>query len=132
MAHHNSQQNNNTYGPGHVWNSLTPQLPPQINNQQQQQDIHATNTKNIGVISSQPISLASSVSSTSSIGSTSSQVRTEDKLFDQIEDMIRDYMRDPNRHYIHCRVLQWTLDDDDDLSEKFSAVIVINPPTSKN
>ncbi len=135
MAQHNSQQNNNPNGSGPVCDALTPPLTaPQINSQQQQQQqmaIH-TNNNNVEVISSQPMSLTpSSPSSLSSIsiGSTSSQVRTEDKLFDKIEDMMCEYMREPTRHYLHCRVLRWYLEDD--LSHQFSAVVVINPPTSK-
>jgi len=134
MSQHNSQQNNNPHGAGPVWNALTPPLTaPQINIQQEQQQmaIH-TNNNNIEVISSQPMSLTpSSPSSLSSIsiGSTSSQVRTEDELFDKIEDMMCEYMRVSTRHYLHCRVLRWYLEDD--LSHQFSAVVVINPPTSK-
>jgi hypothetical protein len=135
MAQHNSQQNDNAYASLLVWNTLTPPLTAsQINSQQQQQmPIHANNNNNIEVISSQPMSLmSSSLSSTSSlsIGSTSSQVRTEDQLFDKIEDMMCEYMREPTRHYLHCRVLRWYLEND--VSHQFSAVVVINPPTSRN
>ncbi len=81
MADHNSQQKNNPYVSIHIRNSLTPSSTTRINSQQQQQSIHVNN--NIGVLSSQPTSLVSSGSS-SSIGSTSSDVRTEDRLFDKI------------------------------------------------
>ena len=132
MAHQNSQQNNNPIGSNNVWNPFTPPLTGvQNNNQQQQQQqqlaIHSNNSSQL--ISSQPVSLASWSSSTS-IGSTSPEVRVEDKLFDKIEDMICDYMRESNRHYLHCRVLRWYLDDDS--SRQFSAVVIINPPTTKN
>jgi len=136
MAHHNSQQNNNLNGSVPVWNALTPPLTaPQINSQQQQQQqmpIHANNNNNIEVISSQSMSLTSCSSlgsSMTSIESTSPEVKTEDEFFDKIEDMLCDYMRESNRHYLHCRVLRWTLEDD--LSRQFSAVVVINPPTSR-
>ena len=140
MAHHNSQQNNNLHGSGHLLNLLTPPLTAPINNQQQQQQqqqqlaIHVNN--NIEVTSSQSVSLPSSGSSLTSSGSstsmesTSPEVKTADELFDKIEDMICDYMREPNRHYLHCRVLRWCLEDDQ--SRRFSAVVIINPPTANN
>jgi hypothetical protein len=130
MAHQNSQHNNNPIGSNNVWNPLTPPLTGVQNNSQQQQQqmaIHSNNSSQL--ISSPSVSLASWSSSTS-IGSTSPEVRVEDKLFDKIEDMIRDYMRESNRHYLHCRVFRWSLDED--LSRQFSAVVVINPPTTKN
>jgi hypothetical protein len=107
--------------PMHIENSLT------NSEQKQPLSIDANNNNNIEVPSSQATSLASSGSS---IGSTSSNVRTEDGLFDKIEDMISDYMCESKRHYLHCRVLRWTLEDDP--SCQFSAVIVINPPIRKN
>ena len=133
MAHHNSQPNNNPNGSGHVWSSLTPPLTAPMNNEQQQQQqlaIHVDNNNNMEVISSQSVSFSSSGSSISSQSSRSSEEKSMDKLFDKIEDMICDYMREPKRHYLHCRVLRWRLDDD--LSRQFSAVVVINPPTTKN
>jgi hypothetical protein len=57
-------------------------------------------------------------------------VKTEDELFDKIEDMICEYMRDSRRHYLQHRVLQWYLDNDP--LHQFSAVVVINPPTIKD
>jgi hypothetical protein len=133
MAHHNSQQNNNPNGPGHVWSSLTPPLTAPIINQQQQQQqhqvtIHASSPNNMAVISSQPMS--SWGSSITSHSSRSSQEKSIDDLFDKIEDMICDYMRDSKRHYLHCRVLRWSIEDD--LTRQFSAVVVINPPTPKS
>lgn len=62
--------------------------------------------------------------------STSTDVRTEDQLFDKIEDIISDYMLESSRHYLQCRVLRWS--PDDDLSRVFTAVVVINPPTTRN
>ena len=143
MAHQNSQENNQRHGSGHVWNPLTPPSTVQVNNHQQQQQhlvIQGDDNNNIRTISSQSassVSLGSSQSvsltssgSLTSMESTSSQTKTEDEIFDKIEDMICDYMREPNRHYLHCRVLRWRLEND--LSRQFSAVIVINPPTYKN
>ncbi len=93
-------------------------------------DIHNDTSIIMGKSSaSQPTSLLSSGSS-SSIGSTSSVIRREDKLFDQIEDLICEYMRESDRHYLHCRVLRWGLDDQDLPRRQFSAVIVINPPVT--
>lgn len=113
-------------------NSLTPPLTAPTNIQQQQLHQLVTNgdnnNNNSRSISSQSMSLTSSLSS-ASMDSTSSEVKTQDKLFDQIEDMMCEYMREPSRHYLHCRVLRWCLDDD--LSQQFSAVVVINPPTNK-
>jgi hypothetical protein len=132
MVHHNSQENKNYHGSHHVCNSQSLPSKPQINSQQQQQQSVSTNNNNnendMEVISSQSVSLTSSESS-NSMESTSSQVKTEDELFDKIEDMICEYMRESNRHYLHCRVLRWSLDED--LSCQFSAVIVINPPITK-
>ena len=134
MAHHNSQPNNNPNGPGHVWSSFTPPLTDPINNQQQTQQqqvaIHTSSPNNVVVISSQPLSLPSWGSSISSQSSRSSQEKSIDELFDKIEDMICDYMRDSTRHYLHCRVLRWSLEDD--LTRQFSAVVVINPPAPKH
>ena len=131
MSQHNSQQDNTPNGSGHVWPSLTPPLTAQINNQQQQQQLAINaNYNNMEVISSQPLSLSSWGSSISSQSSRSSEDKSMDELFDKIEDMICDYMRESKRHYLHCRVLRWSLDDD--LSRQFSAVVVINPPTIKN
>jgi hypothetical protein len=134
MSQYNSQQNNTPDGSGHVWPSLTPPLTTQINNQQQQQPqqqqqlgINANNN-NMEVISSQPLSLPSWGSSISSQSSRNSEDKSMDELFDKIEDMICDYMRDTNRHFLHCRVLRWNLDDYP--SRRFSAVVVINPPTT--
>lgn len=132
MAHQNSQQNNNHHDLHLSWNSLTPPLTAPNNNQQQQQPNQANNNNNnhnIGVILSQPLSLASSQSSIS-IQSTNSQVKIDDKLFDKIEDILCDYMREPDRHYLHCRVLRWTLEEDQ--SRLFTAVVIINPPTIQN
>ncbi len=130
MTHPNDPQNNNPYGSNLVWNSHTPPLTPQliIQQQQQQQPVHANKNNDMEVISSQSTLLISSgTSSSSSTESTSPEVKTEDELFDKIEDMICDYMRQPSRHYLHCRVLHCYLDDN--LSSQFNAIIIINPPS---
>ena len=129
MVQHNSQQKDKPNGLGHVRSSLTLPLPSQINNQQQQLAIHA-NYNNIIVraVSSQPSSLASSGSS-SSMQSRSPEVKDADELFDRIEDMICEYMRDPSRNHFDSRVLGWYLDDNE--SRLFSVVILIKPPTNE-
>jgi len=128
MAHHNSQQNNHPYASSDLWKSLTPPLTAPIHGQQQQQVAIHANNNNSEVTSSQSTSFTSSSSGSSmtSIESTSPQVKTEDELFDKIEDIMCEYMRESDRHYLHCRVLRWCLEDD--LSRQFSAVVVINPP----
>ena len=127
MAH----QNNNHHDILHPRNSLTPPSTAQLNNQQQQLVNRANNnnSNNVGVILSQPLSLASSQSSISTAAA-NSQVKTEDELFDKIEDILCDYMRQPDRHYLHCRVLRWGLEEDQ--SRLFTAVVIINPPTIEN
>ena len=130
MVHPNSQQNNNHRDLQQSWNSLTPPLTAQLNNQQQQANqANNINTNNVEVILSQPLSLASSQSSIST-ASTNLQVKTEDELYDKIEDILGDYMREPDRHYLHCRVLRWRLEEDQ--SRLFTAVVIINPPSIEN
>ena len=130
MVHQNSQQNNDHHDLQQSSNSLTPSLTAQLNNQQQQANQASNNnSNNVAVILSQPLSLVSSQSSIST-ASTNSQVKTEDELFDKIEDILCDYMRQPDRHYLHCRVLRWGLEEDQ--SRLFTAVVIINPPTIEN
>jgi hypothetical protein len=127
MADHHSQQKCNTnYDSNHSQNIFTPLLTPQVHSQQQ--SIIDMNANNIETRLSQAASLVS-LDSTSSIGSTSSAVRKEDKVFDQIEDIISDYMRDSDRHFLQCRVLRWYMDED--RSRQFTAIVVINPPITK-
>jgi len=144
MTHPNNSQNNHLYGSNLVWNSHTPPFTPQLiiqqqqqqelqqqqqqQQEQQQQSVHANNNNDMEAMSSQSTLLISSgTSSSTSTQSTSPQVKTEDELFDQIEDMICDYMRQPSRHYLHCRVLHCYLDDNS--SSQFNAIIIINPPS---
>ncbi|CAF1316606.1 unnamed protein product [Adineta steineri] len=87
------------------------------------------NTDNTDLIPSQSTSVTS-LDSCTSMETRSSQEKNADELYDKIEDMICEYMRESHRHYLDCRVLRWHLDDD--TSQQFSAVIVINPPTTKN
>lgn len=64
-----------------------------------------------------------------SFGSTAPEERRADKVFDQIEDMLREMMRDHEQHRLHCRVLQWNLEEEP--TKVFNAVVVVNPPTSQ-
>ncbi|CAF1385323.1 unnamed protein product [Adineta steineri] len=137
MSRHNSQQNNNNnnHGSGHLWNSLTPPLTIPTNNIQHEQqlpqviDVNNDNTDDIDMNPSPSTSVASWQSCTST-ETRSSQEKCADELYDQIEDLICEYMRECQRHYLHCRVLRWHLEDD--TSKQFSAVIIINPPATKN
>ncbi|CAF2925983.1 unnamed protein product [Rotaria sp. Silwood2] len=100
MERHQTQQDNNDHlrpnDTEHVWNPLTPPL--SNGNSQQQQLIHAHQTED----------------------------ELADELFEKIQQLICDYMRQPHRDYLHCRVLRWSIQED--LSRLYSAVIVINPP----
>lgn len=71
-------------------------------------------------------SLNDNETASSASGSTCSQTRQEDQIFDQIEDILCDYMRDSTRHYLQYRILRWA--HDDDRSKVFTAIVVINPP----
>ncbi|CAF4779194.1 unnamed protein product, partial [Rotaria sp. Silwood2] len=103
MNRHHSQKDNNRHVRSndieHSWNPLTPPLSNE--NSQQQQLIHAHQTED----------------------------ELTDELFEKIEQLICDYMRQPHRDRLHCRVLRWGIQED--LSRLFSAVIVINPPTTR-
>jgi hypothetical protein len=129
MTHHNSQSHYFSHGSENVQNSLTPPMTVITNSQQHQQQLPIHTNGNNEVVSSQSVSLNSSLSSVS-MESTSAEVKDADELFDKIEDMICDYMREGNRHYLHCRVLRWSLEND--TTRQFSAVVVINPPITKN
>jgi hypothetical protein len=59
-----------------------------------------------------------------------SEEMVADELFDNIEALICDYMREPHRHRSHHRTLQWSLEDNS--SRLFTAVVVINAPTNIN
>ena len=140
MAHNNNSQQNNRvyYSTGRVCTSLTPPLSAQVNNLEQQQQppsqlvVHRNEHDIAGNRSTQTRFMASfpSASSLSSpispVDARSEEERTTDALFDKIEDMLCAFMRNPRQHYLHCRVLQWSLDDE--ITQKFTAVVVINPP----
>ena len=100
------------------WN-LLPLTPP---NEQQ------TNVAKgiIDMAASQPVSL-SSWNSTTSVDSRTTQERATDELFDKIEDLISEYLRDPQRHHFDYRVIRCSLGGDP--QRLFHAVVVINPPS---
>jgi hypothetical protein len=59
-----------------------------------------------------------------------SEEMVADDLFDSIEALICEYMREPHRHHSHYRNLQWSLHDN---SSRLSTVaVVINFPTHIN
>ena len=99
---------------GFVWTDLTPPLTVHTHSQP-------------SVTSTQTGSLHSSDSSIS-FGSTSPEDRRADKVFDKIEDLLCEMMRDPVQHHLHCRVLRWGLEEDP--SKVFTAVVIVNPPTN--
>lgn len=74
-------------------------------------------------------SMTSSQSSTS-IGSRTEEEKAEDELFDQIEDLLGDMMRNPSPQHLPCRVFQCLLPDDP--SRVLTATIVIGPAIHKN
>ena len=63
--------------------------------------------------------------SSTSIGSRTAEEKAEDELFDKIEDLLGDMMRNPTPHHLPCRVFQWPLPDDP--SRVLTAMIVISP-----
>jgi len=116
-----SQQQPNQTNLTHL---LTP--PSSANNDehiQEKEDEPSNHNETMSMIHSglSTFSLPSSAS-----GSTCSQTRQEDKIFDQIEDMLCEYMRDPLRHYLQFRILRWAHEGDP--SKVFTAIVVINPP----
>ena len=152
MAYQNSQPNHRVYSTtGRVWTSSTPPLSTQMNYQQTtspsppQVVVHRNENNAVeNRSSSQPslamvVAAAAPAAATSSSSSTlstpqdispvdarSEEERAADGLFDQIEDLICEFMRHSRRHYLHCRVLRWSLDDE--IRQQFTAVVVINPP----
>lgn len=134
MEQHTAESNNNHHNQSNQQcQSIALVLAAHMNSQQEQQTNSDNNedesdSSSIQTISSQPISISSWTSSTS-IGSTSTDVRVADKVFDQIEDLLSDFMRDPSQHHLHCRVLRWS--PEDDASRIIHAVIVVNPPVMK-
>ena len=132
MDRNDTKPNNHPNVTVQDWASLTASLTVPVNSQSQQVTTHAQNdNKNDHTIqgsSSQPISLKSWDSSTS-FGSTSSDVKRADVVFDKIEDLLYDFMRDSSQHYLHCRVLRWSYEEDP--SRIFNAVVVVNPPFTK-
>ena len=62
-----------------------------------------------------------------SIGSTSPEDRRADVVFDKIEDLLCEFMRDPVQQRLHCRVLRWSLEEDP--LKVFTGVVFVNPPT---
>ncbi|CAF3050437.1 unnamed protein product [Rotaria sp. Silwood2] len=103
MQRHPTQQDNNdrlrSNDTEYTWHPLTPPLTNE--NSHQQQMIHTHQTED----------------------------ELTDELFEKIEQLICDHMRQPHRNYLHCRVLR--RDIEEDLSRLYSAVVVINPPTTR-
>ncbi|CAF1540679.1 unnamed protein product [Adineta ricciae] len=56
---------------------------------------------------------------------TRSTTRQEDKLFDQIENIICDYMLDPDHPYLYCRLLRWFRHNDK--NQFYIKFVVISP-----
>ena len=111
------------------WNPSTPS--PTVDNsgsnQQQQPEPRSIPPKdNIGRTLSTLVSFRSWSSSTS-VDSRTPEEKATDGLFDQIEDLIVDYMREPQRHHFDCRILRCSTSED--RPRFFNAVVVINPPS---
>lgn len=134
MDQNNSQESNNDYctpsSSGHERNPLTPPLTMNNSQQHEQQNLGTPRNNMIRVVSSQPVVPFASWASTMSQRSITIEENTADVMFDQVEQLICDYMRQPQRHYLHCRVLRWSLEEN--RSRIYSAVVVINPPTDTN
>ncbi|CAF3766932.1 unnamed protein product [Rotaria magnacalcarata] len=118
MDQNNSQQNEFN----HESTDLTPPLT--ANNIPRQQRNHT-----VRMASSQPVPFAFWANGMSQASIDSEENATEE-LFDKIEQLICEYMQEPHRHYLHCRVLRWCVDDNP--SSLFTSVIVINPPTNNH
>ena len=56
---------------------------------------------------------------------TLSERQAEDDLFQHIDQLIRDFLRRPDRRSPYHRIMEWTLPDDPTLH--YCAVIIINP-----
>ena len=129
MDQEDTQTNVHLTPPTAQWNSLTPP-PTTDNNEQQQPQQHPIALKgNIGRTLSTLVSFPS-WSSSSSVDSRTAEEKATDGLFDKIEDLIGDYMREPQRHHFDCRILRCNTGEAP--PRFFNAVVVINPPSSES
>ena len=110
MDQQSSDRSINPYVPARQGGRQSPAAPHQTNN-----DIAQHNSTQ-----PQPILIPAPIS----------EEMVADELFDSIEALICDYMREPHRHHSHYRNLQWSLEDNS--SRLFTAVVVINAPTNIN
>lgn len=76
-----------------------------------------------------PMAGSRSCESFDSVDSRTAEEKSEDDLFDQLEDLMANFMSDASRHRLYCRFLQWPIPGDP--TRVMDAIIVIHPPTTK-
>jgi hypothetical protein len=72
---------------------------------------------------------ATSSGSSSPVDSRDTEERETDALFDEIEDLIADFMRQPHRHHAYNRYLRCFVDERE--SRWCHIHVTIHPPTTK-
>ena len=113
----------------HQWNPLTQTFTNEFSTtssheqQIQQSNVVGNNTNNLVTQSSV---VPGAWTPAMSVQSLAAEDESTNVLFDHIEELLCEYMRQPQHHFLHCRVLQWSPIDDQ--SRLFTTVIVINPP----
>jgi hypothetical protein len=53
----------------------------------------------------------------------------EDNLMDQMDELIRHFLRRPNRRSPYCSLFRWTFDDTDESKLSYSVVVKIEEPS---
>ena len=107
------------------WNPLTPPPTATTDSNNNNHDSSAINRTTVSTLVS-----FSSWSSSISVDSRTAEEKATDGLFDQIEDLISDYMRESQRHHFDCRILRCHTGEAK--PRFFNAVVVINPPSSES
>ena len=137
MSRNSSQQGDKVYQMFNVSNENgsnlvgSPSIIARSQEQQQEEEeeeekFETPRNNIIRIPSSQPIPFAF-WSEGMSLDTINREENITNELFNKIEQLICDYMQPSQRHYLHCRILRWCLEEDQ--SRMFSAVIVINPPS---
>ena len=73
--------------------------------------------------------MLSACESFESVDSRTTEEKSVDEFFDNIEDLLSAFMSDASRHHLHCRFFHWSMPGDP--TRMLDAVIVIHPPFQK-